>query len=30
LMWNAFNTEVDMKNAAKEYISKVYLPALKM
>jgi starch synthase len=30
LMWNAFNTEVDMKNAAKEYISKVYLPVLKM
>jgi starch synthase len=30
LMWNAFNTEVDMKNSAKEYISKVYLPALKM
>jgi starch synthase len=30
LMWNAFNTEVDMKNVAKEYISKVYLQALKM
>ncbi len=30
LMWNAFNTEVDMKNVAKEYVSKVYLQALKI
>jgi starch synthase len=30
LMWNAFNTEVDTKNVAKEYILKVYLQALKM
>jgi starch synthase len=30
LIWNAFTTEVDMKNVAKEYVSKVYLQALKM
>jgi len=30
LIWNAFTTELDMKNIAKEYISKVYLQALKM
>jgi len=30
LMWNSFTTDVDMKNVAKEYISKVYLQALKM
>jgi starch synthase len=30
VMWNAFKTEVDMKYTAKEYVSKVYLQALKM
>jgi starch synthase len=30
LIWNAFKTEIDIRNVAKEYISKVYLQALKM
>jgi len=30
LIWNAFNTEVDMRNVAKEYISKVYLQVLRL
>ncbi|MGC8993301.1 MAG: glycogen synthase [Candidatus Aenigmatarchaeota archaeon] len=30
LAWNAFKTEVDIKNAAKEYVAKVYLQALKI
>ncbi len=30
LIWNAFKTEIDIKNTAKEYVAKVYLQALKI